>query len=86
MASKRNGTLYLGVTSDLQKRVWEHKQRIHPDCFSAKYNIYTLVYCEECDSIEDAIKREKQLKNWKREWNIELIEKMNPEWTDLSSF
>jgi len=83
MASKPYGTLYLGVTSDLLKRCYEHKNSVHEKSFSAKYDTNTLVYYEAYESIEEAIKREKQLKNWKRQWKIELIEKQNPYWLDL---
>lgn len=82
LASKRNGTLYVGVTSDLVKRVWEHKSE-HIEGFTKKYQVKNLVYFENCDSIEEAIKREKQLKKWKRDWKINLIEKENPLWDDL---
>jgi putative endonuclease len=82
LASKRNGTLYIGVTSDLIKRVEEHKNNL-VDGFTKKYNVHDLVYFENTDNIESAIKREKQLKTWKREWKLELIEKQNPTWSDL---
>jgi putative endonuclease len=82
LASKRNGTLYVGITSDLLKRVWEHKNKV-VDGFTKQYNVTNLV-CYECyDNPENAILREKQLKKWKRQWKLELIEKMNPEWVDL---
>lgn len=82
LASQRNGTLYIGVTSDLVKRVWEHKHDM-ADGFTKKYGIHTLVYFEQCDDMVAAIAREKQLKKWNRDWKIELIESMNPEWSDL---
>ena len=82
LASKRNGTLYIGVTSGLTKRVYEHKNNLI-DGFSKKYNIHQLVYYESINDIESAIRREKQLKKWKRSWKIELIEKDNVEWKDL---
>jgi len=82
MTNKANATLYIGVTSDLIKRVYEHKNSF-VDSFTKKYNTKKLVYFEVYDSIESAISREKQLKNWKREWKIELIEKENGEWKDL---
>jgi putative endonuclease len=82
LASKKNGTLYIGVTSDLIKRVWEHKQDL-VEGFTKKYQVHCLVYHEQIESIESAIVREKQLKAWKRKWKIELIEKNNQEWKDL---
>jgi putative endonuclease len=82
MASQKNGTLYIGVTSDVARRVYEHKQGLI-EGFTQKYHVKTLVYCETHDDIRDAITREKQLKKWKREWKINLIEKQNPEWKDL---
>ena len=82
LASKRNGTLYIGVTSDLVKRAYEHKNNII-DGFSKKYNIHKLVYYETTNDIESAIRREKQLKKWNRKWKLEIIEKNNPEWKDL---
>ncbi len=82
MASKRNGTLYVGVTSDLIKRVYEHKNNLVAG-FTKKYGVHILVYFEETPEIESAIKREKQLKVWKRKWKLELIEERNPKWIDL---
>jgi len=82
LASKRNGTLYVGVTSDLTKRIWEHKNEV-ADGFTKEYNIKTLVYFEIFDDAENAILREKKLKKWKRIWKLELIEKKNPRWLDL---
>ncbi len=76
-------TFYIGVTSDLEKRVWEHKNKIFKS-FSSKYNLDKLVYYETTDSIESAILREKQLKRWHRGWKINLIKENNPEFTDLS--
>ncbi len=81
-ANKFRGVIYVGVTSDLLKRAWQHKDD-NAGGFTAKYNVSSLVYYEVYESIEEAIKREKQLKNWKRDWKIELIEKQNPEWVDL---
>jgi len=83
LASKRNGTLYVGVTSDLMKRVYEHKSNL-VDGFTKKYSIHHLVYYEETSDINSAIEREKRLKKWNRKWKIELIEKLNPNWDDLS--
>jgi len=82
LASKRNGTLYIGVTSDLIKRVWEHKNKIG-DGFSKKYRIHGLVYFELHEDMVSAITREKQIKKWNRQWKMELIEVQNPEWKDL---
>ena len=82
LASKRNGTLYIGVTSDLIKRVYEHKNNL-VDGFTRKYKVHNLVFFEETNDVQSAIRREKQLKAWKRDWKIELIEKQNPAWTDL---
>lgn len=82
MASRKHGTIYIGVTSDIRKRVLQHKESSIPG-FTQRYNVHTLVYFEEHSDIRDAIKREKQLKKWNREWKIRLIEKVNPEWKDL---
>ena len=82
MTNKKDGTLYIGVTSNLIKRVYEHKQSF-VDGFTSKYYLKKLVYFELHYSMEEAIKREKQLKKWNRQWKIELIEKMNSNWNDL---
>ena len=82
LASKRNGTLYIGVTSDLAKRIWEHRNGV-VEGFSHRYEVDKLVYCEPFDDAESAITREKQMKKWRRAWKIELIENSNPEWRDL---
>ncbi len=82
LASKRNGTLYLGVTSDIVKRVWQHKNGF-AEGFTNKYGIKRLVYYEIHEGAENAIKREKQLKKWRRAWKVELIEENNSEWRDL---
>ena len=82
LANKRNGTLYIGVTSNLIKRVYEHKKNL-VDGFTKKYSIHKLVYYEITDDIESAIRREKQLKKWNRKWKLNLIEDSNPEWRDL---
>ena len=84
LASQRNGTLYIGVTSDLVKRVYEHKNDLIKG-FTKRYKVHTLVYFESLDDIENAIAREKQLKAWQRKWKLELIEKKNPTWKDLYS-
>jgi putative endonuclease len=77
-------TLYIGVTSDLQRRVYQHKHKLFGDSFSAKYNINRLVYFEETNDALAAIEREKQLKRWRREKKVLLIEQQNPAWDDLS--
>lgn len=82
LASQRNGTLYIGVTSSLIKRVWEHKQNI-VEGFTKQYGVHDLVWYEQHEDMPTAIAREKTLKEWKRAWKLELIEKMNPEWKDL---
>ena len=82
LASKKNGPLSIGVTSDLMKRVWEHKNDL-VEGFTKEYGVHRLVYFEMLEDMESAIQREKQLKKWNRDWKIELIEKDNPEWTDL---
>jgi len=82
LASRRNGTLYVGVTSDLLKRVYEHKQDL-VDGFTKKYHVHTLVYYEVHDDIREAITREKQIKKWNRKWKLDLIEEKNTEWKDL---
>jgi len=82
LASKRNGTLYIGLTNNLIKRVYEHKNDL-VDGFTKKYGVHNLVYYEVYSNIDDAILREKRIKKWKRQWKIKLIEKENPLWTDL---
>jgi len=82
LASKRNGTLYIGVTRDLSKRVYEHKQGL-VEGFTKKYNVHRLVYFETTGDINEAIHREKCLKKWNRSWKIRLIEENNPDWKDL---
>ena len=77
LASQRNGTLYVGVTSDLVKRIWQHKGGV-VEGFTKKYQLKRLVYYEQHENAESAIRREKRLKEWKREWKIALIEKGNP--------
>ncbi|WP_113663009.1 GIY-YIG nuclease family protein [Pedobacter nanyangensis] len=78
-----NDVLYIGVTSDLFSRIVEHKEKYYPSSFTAKYNCYKLVYYENFMLIEEAIAKEKQLKNWKRQWKINLINNFNPDWEDL---
>ena len=82
-ASQKNGTLYIGVTNDLETRVLQHKQKIN-EGFTSKYDVTLLVYFESFQYIADAIKREKQLKKWNRQWKINLIEEENIDWKDLS--
>jgi len=81
-ASRRNGTLYVGVASDLLRRVWQHKSDVAGG-FTKKYGVHMLVYYEMRANVIEAIRREKQLKKWNRAWKIELIEKKNPQWRDL---
>ena len=82
LASKKDGTLYIGVTSDLVKRIWEHKQNL-VDGFTKRYGVHLLVWYELHENMESAIVREKQMKDWKRIWKLELIENKNPGWLDL---
>lgn len=82
LASKRNGTLYIGVTSDLIKRIYEHKYEVTGG-FTQKYGIKTLVHYEIFDDFQNAVAREKSMKAWKRNWKLELIEKNNQDWADL---
>lgn len=82
LASQRNGTLYTGVTSDLIKRVWEHKND-QAEGFTKKYAVHLLVYFEQYEDMNAAITREKQIKKWNRAWKLRLIEEKNPNWNDL---
>ncbi len=82
LASGRRGTLYIGVTTDLIKRVWQHKEKVIPG-FTNRYGVDQLVYFETFENIEFAIRREKRLKRYKQVWKMELIEKENPGWRDL---
>lgn len=82
LASKKNGTLYTGVTSDIGQRVWQHKEEILGG-FTKKYGVKRLVWYREYDAITDAITDEKRIKRWRREWKIRLIEEMNPDWNEL---
>ena len=84
MANKPNGIIYIGITDNIEERVKEHKLKIYPNSFTAKYNCDKLVYFEEFENDEEAIKREKRFKKWKRDWKIKLIVEMNPSWIDLS--
>ena len=83
LASRRNGTLYIGVTSNLGRRVWEHQMEL-VEGFTKEYGVHTLVWYETHPTMESAITREKRMKAWRREWKIELIEESNPMWEDLS--
>ena len=85
MSNFTNTAVYIGVTSDLINRVSEHKSKKYPNSFTSKYNCYKLVYYEFYPRIEEAISREKQLKNWERTWKDTLINKTNPDWEDLSN-
>ena len=82
LASRRNGTLYVGVTSDLIKRLWEHKNDL-VEGFTRRYGVHTLVWYEQHESMMAAIQREKAIKEWQRTWKLELIEKGDPMWRDL---
>jgi putative endonuclease len=82
LASRRNGTLYTGVTSDLEGRIWQHKHEITPG-FARKHDCKLLVWFETHNDIAEAIRREKQIKRWHREWKLRLIEERNPQWRDL---
>ena len=82
LASSKHGTLYVGVTSDIIKRIWEHKNN-STESFTKRYEIHTLVWYEQHETMESAIAREKAIKEWKRQWKIDLIERSNPEWNDL---
>ncbi len=83
LANKRNGTLYIGVTSNLQKRMQEHKEK-QIEGFTKKYSVNKLVYFEQTTDVMSALTREKQLKKWNRAWKLNLIEKENPQWKDLT--
>ena len=82
LANKKNGTLYIGVTSDLVKRIWQHKNHVVSG-FTEEYEVHQLVYFEQLDDMENAITREKVIKKWNRAWKIRLIEQNNPKWLDL---
>ncbi|WP_452231273.1 MULTISPECIES: GIY-YIG nuclease family protein [unclassified Lacinutrix] len=84
LSNMKNGTLYIGMTNDLERRMFEHKNKLY-EGFTKKYGLHILVYFEQFQYVNDAIKREKQLKNWNRQWKIDLIEKENKNWEDLSS-
>jgi len=82
MASRRNGTLYIGVTSNLVQRVWQHKHDV-VDGFTSQYGVHRLVWFEQHETMASAIARERALKEWRRAWKLVLIEESNPEWRDL---
>ena len=82
LASKRRGTLYVGVTTNLTQRVWQHKNDLAPG-FTQRYGVHNLVWYEVHETMESAITREKRIKDWRRTWKIELIEADNPQWRDL---
>ena len=83
LASHRNGTLYIGVTNNLIKRAWEHKNKLVKS-FTEKYNVDKLVYFEQTEDVQSALRREKQLKNWHKDWKINLINSFNPAWKELA--
>ena len=83
MASRKHGTLYVGVTDNLVGRVIQYKKKVYKNSFTAKYNVTKLVYFEAYEDVHEAIAKEKQLKKWKREWKIKIIEENNPDWKDL---
>ena len=83
ITNKINGVLYIGVTKDLKRRIRQHKNKVHPTTFSARYNLNVLVYFEHHETKENALLREKRMKKWNRDWKVELIEKENPTWEDL---
>ena len=83
LATSTNYTLYVGITCDLIRRIWEHKNEVDPDSFTAKYHVHKLVYFEETSDVKSAIEREKQIKGWNRKRKNELVSAKNPEWKDL---
>ena len=84
VASRRNGTLYIGSTDSMSKRAWEHREKLRPG-FTAKYGVSILVWCRAFDTRAGAFKAERQMKKWNRAWKLELIERFNPAWVDLSA-
>ena len=85
MTNKPNGVIYIGVTDNIEERVKEHKLKLYPKAFTARYNCDKLMYFEEFENGQGASIREKRFKKWKRDWKIKLIEEMNPSWSDLST-
>jgi len=83
ITNKRNGVLYIGRQKKLKTRIIQHKKKVHPTTFTARYNLSRLVYFEELESNQEAILRERRMKKWNRSWKIELIENQNPNWEDL---
>ncbi|NRR90358.1 GIY-YIG nuclease family protein [Winogradskyella undariae] len=83
ITNNKDGVLYIGETKNLKKRIYQHKNKVHPTTFSARYNLDKLVYSEEFETKEEAKLREKQMKKWNRAWKIELIEEQNSDWLDL---
>ena len=83
MSNKKDGVLYIGLTKRIKERIYQHKNKVHPNTFSARYNLDKLIYFEEYKIESKAKLREKQMKKWNRAWKIELIEKVNPDWKDL---
>lgn len=83
ITNKKDGVLYIGFTKDLRRRIYQHKNKVHPTTFSARYNLDMLVYYEGFDTQEESILRESRLKKWNREWKTNLINEFNPEWKDL---
>jgi len=85
MSNRPKEVLYIGVTNNIEERVKEHKLKVYPKSFTARYNCDKIIYFEEFDNGVDAEKRERRFKKWKRKWKIELIEEMNPSWAELSA-
>ena len=83
LANRTNVTIYTGVTNDLERRLWEHRNDLDPKSFTARYQVHKLVYFEETTDIDAALNREKQIKSWSRKRKNQLVEGMNPHWADL---
>ena len=83
ITNKPKGVLYIGLTKNLKRRIYQHKKKVHPKTFSARYNLNKLVYFEAFENKEEALIRERRMKKWNRDWKIELIEDNNPDWKDL---